>query len=554
MYIDSVKNRNSPPCILLRESYRKDGKVKKRTLANLTSWTKKLVDDFRLLLKGASLEADLPVAFDISESLPHGHVAAVYGTLKKLGLDRIINSRRSRFRDICVGLIVSRILNPSSKLATATAFAGNTATHTLGKILNITDVTEHEIYSAMDWLLSRQSNIETALSKKHLQDGSLVLYDLTSTYFEGRACPLAHRGYSRDGKKGTLQIEFGLLCDKDGRPVSVEVFEGNTADPNTVSIQIEKLQKRFGLSRVILVGDRGMITEARIREEFREVKGLDWVSALKGTAIRTLIKKGEIETSLFDERDMMEITSTAYSGERLIVCRNPLLAAERKKKREELLQETEKLLEKVVVATCRKTNPLKGEAEIGLRVGKIINKFKMGKHFSINVTDNNFTYERKTKEIMKEAALDGFYVVRTSVSKEVMNAEDAVSTYKRLAEVERAFRSIKTVDLKVRPVFHHLADRVRAHVFLCMLAYYVEWHMKESLAPLLFKDEDREVAKKERISVVAKAKRSKKALRKAQTKRTEEGVKVHSFQGILQNLATISRNSIEPVAKNMPSL
>ena len=545
MYIETVPNRNSPPAILLREGWREDGKVKKRTLANLSKWPQPKIDTLRRLLKNEPL-VGRDEAFDIVRSRPHGHVAAVLGTLKRLGLDRLIAAPGSPERDRAVALIVARVLCPGSKLATARNLAEANAGDSLAGTLGLGAVDEDDLYAAMDWLLQRQARIERALARRHLADGALVLYDLTSVYLEGRKCPLARRGHSRDGKRGKLQIEFGLLCDAEGRPVAVEVFAGNTADPMTVGSQIDKLRERFGLSKVVLVGDRGMLTEARIREEVKPA-GLDWIGALRAPAIRTLVESGAVQMSLFDETDLVEVQSDAYPGERLMVCRNPLLAEERARKRGELLEATEALLEPIVAATRRKQRRLKGADKIGERVGKVIGRYKMAKHFAWSIDEQGlFAYRRDAGSIAAEAALDGLYVIRTSLAESEMSAAGAVRAYKRLSSVERAFRSLKSVDLKVRPVFHRTAERVRAHVLLCMLAYYVEWHMRKRLAPLLFDDEDPAAAEAARASVVAPAKASESARRKAQRKRTEDGRPVHSFRTLLSDLATVTKNRVAP--------
>ena len=470
MYIESVPNRSSPPAILLRESYREGGKVRKRTLANLTKWPTAVVEGLRCLLKGGTAIPSLEEAFDIVRSLPHGHVAAVMGTLGKLGLDRLIDPEPSARRDQVLAMIAARILEPASKLATARGLAEATAVSTLGEMLD-PGLNEDDLYAAMDWVLERQESIERSLAKRHLEEGCLVLYDLTSVWLEGRTCPLAKRGHSRDGKKGKLQIEFGLLCNRDGCPVSVEVFPGNTADPATLASQIAKVRERFSLAKVVLVGDRGMLTEARIREEVKPA-GLDWISALRGPAIRALVEAGDVEMSLFDERDLVEITSDAYPGERLMVCRNPLLAEDRARKRSELLAATEALLEPIGAATRRETRRLKGKEKIGERVGKVIGKYRMAKHFTWSIDDEGvFTWQRDDASIAAEARLDGLYVIRTSLPETEIDGPGTVRAYKRLSAVERAFRSLKTVDLKVRPVFHRTEPRVRAHVLLCMLAY-----------------------------------------------------------------------------------
>ena len=544
MYIEAVPNRNSPPAVLLRESYREAGKVKKRTLANLSKCPPVVVEGLRVLLKGGTAVTNLEKAMDIVRSLPHGAVAAVLGMIRQLKLDRLIDGADSPVRRRVLAMIVERILHPGSKLATARGLAEATARDSLADTLELDPCDEDDLYEAMDWLLERQENIEKRLAKRHLKEGTLVMYDLTSVYVEGSHCPLAQYGYSRDGKRGKLQIEFALLCDAEGCPVAVEVFEGNTADPKTVGPQIDKLRNRFGLSKVVVVGDRGMLTEARIRDDVKPA-GLDWISALRKPAIRSLMEAGAIQTSLFDERDLIEVQSPDYPGERLMVCRNPLLADEQTRKRESLLEATEVRLDQIVEATRRKKYRLKGQDRIGLRVGKVIGKYKMAK-FELNITDDSFTYQRNLDSIAAEKALDGLYVVRTSLPEETLDAEGTVSAYKGLSRVERAFRSLKTVDLKVRPIFHYTADRVRAHVFLCMLAYYVEWHMRKKLRPLLFDDEDREQAEALRTSVVAPAEVSPSAKDKARRKKTAEGFPTQSFRSLLENLATLTKNRVVP--------
>ena len=542
MYIETVPNRNSPPAILLREGWREDGKVKKRTLANLSNWPKTKIDTLRRVLRDEPL-VGRDETFSITRSCPHGHVAAVLGTLKALRLDRLIARRDSPERQRALALIAARILHPGSKLATARGLAAAGARDTLAETLGVKEGDEDDLYAAMDWLLTRQDRIERTLAERHLKDGALVLYDLTSVYLEGQACPLARRGYSREGKRGTLQIEFGLLCDGEGCPVAVEVFEGDTADPTTLGAQIDKLRTRFGLSRVVLVGDRGMLTAARIRDEVQPA-GLDWIGALRNSAIRQLVEAGTIQLSLFDEQDLVEVTSDACPGERLMVCRNPLLADQRARKREDLLAATEALLAPVAAATQRAKRRLQGKDRIALRVGKVINQYKMAKHFELTIADNAFTYRRKAGSIAAEAALDGLYVVRTSLGEDELSAADTARAYKRLSRVERAFRSLKSVDLKVRPVFHYRADRVRAHVLLCMLAYYVEWHMRQRLKPLLFDDEDPGAAEAARRSVVAPARVSDSARAKARRKHNAEGYPVHSFRTLLDDLATLCKNRV----------
>jgi transposase len=543
MYIEAVPNRNSPPAILLRESYRHEGKVRKRTLCNLSDWSPAHVEGLRGVLKGGTVIPAEQDAFTVTRSLPHGHVAAALGTARKIGLDRILGLDGNRCRDLVLAMLVGRILDPVSKLAAARMLSPATASSSLGEVLGLGKVADDELYAALDWLLARQAAIETALAKRHLQNGTLVLYDVSSSYMEGRCCPLAKRGYSRDGKKGTLQIVYGLLCAPDGCPIAIEVFDGNTGDPTTLASQIDKLKQRFGLSHVVLVGDRGMITEARITEDIKSA-GLDWITALRGPAIKDLLNSGVLQLTLFDQRDMASITSPDFPGERLVVCRNGDLAAERSRKREELLAATEKELARIKTAVERKRNSLHGTAEIALAVGAVLNTYKMKKHFDLTITDDAFNYARKTAEIAAEAATDGLYVVRTSLPVETLDDADTVRSYKSLARVERAFRCIKSVDLNVRPVYHWLEDRVRAHVLLCMLAYYLEWHMRQCLAPMLFDDADKLAAEALRSSVVAQAQRSKAAVKKQTTGMTPDGLSVHSFHTLLADLATLARNTI----------
>jgi hypothetical protein len=552
MYIESVPNRNSPPAILLRESYRENGKVRKRTLCNLSDWPRAHIEGLRGVLKGGTVIAPDRDAFTITRSLPHGHAALALGTARKIGLDGIIGPEGNRCRDLVLAMIVARITDPGSKLAAARALSPETATSSLATILELGEVDEDELYTALDWLGERQPAIETALAKRHLKNGTLVLYDVSSSYMEGSRCPLAHRGYSRDGRKGTLQIVYGLLCAPDGCPVAIEVFDGNTGDPKTLAAQVGKLKQRFGLDHVVLVGDRGMITQARLTEDVKAAR-LDWITALRGPAIRELVKGGALQLSLFDQRDMARITSPDFPGERLIVCRNPDLAAKRAHKRQELLNATERDLARILAAVARQRNPLRGATEIALAVGAVIEKHKMRKHFDLTITDASFSFTRKADAIAVEAATDGIYIVRTNLTPEVLDDAATVRSYKSLSQVERAFRCIKTVDLQVRPVHHWLAGRVRAHVFLCMLAYYLEWHMRQKLAPLLFDDTDRDAAEAARDSVVAKAQRSPAAIRKQTTGLTADGLPVHSFRTLLADLATLARNTIvTAVAPNLP--
>jgi transposase len=543
MYIEAVPNRNSPPAILLRETYRQEGRIRKRTLCNLSHWPTAHVEGLRGVLRGGTVIPAGHDAFTVTRSLPHGHVAAALGTARKIGLDRILGPDGNRCRDLVLALLVGRILEPTSKLAAARALSPATAASSLGEVLGLGAVDDDELYAALDWLLERQPAIETTLARRHLTTGTLVLYDVSSSYMEGSCCPLAKRGYSRDGKKGTLQIVYGLLCAPDGCPIAVEVFDGNTGDPTTLAPQIEKLKQRFHLDHVVLVGDRGMITDARLTEDIKSA-GLDWITALRAPAIRDLMNSGLLQLTLFDQRDMASITSPDFPGERLVVCRNPDLAAERARKREDLLAATEKDLARIKAAVGRKRNPLRGTAEIALKVGEVLNTYKVKKHFDLDITDAAFSFTRKTAEIAAEAATDGIYVVRTSVPEATLGDADTVRSYKSLSLVERAFRCIKTVDLHVRPVYHWLADRVRAHVFLCMLAYYLEWHMRQRLAPMLFDDTDKEAAEAQRSSVVVQAQRSKAAIKKQTTGLTVDGLAVHSFRTLLLDLATLARNTM----------
>ncbi|SRR5712692_4396435 len=544
MYVAVVPNRDSPPAILLRESYRQAGKVKTRTLANLSQWPPERIDRLRILLSGKV--DDPPRSFEIIRSLPHGHVAAVIGTIRKLDLARLISRKDPNVAALCMAMIASRILSPGSKLFTARMMDSATCASSLGEELGLQHLDEDALYRAMDVLLKQQPRIEQALARRHLNEGSLVLYDVSSTWFEGRHCALAKFGHSRDGRRDRPQIVFGLMTNREGCPVAIEVFEGNTADPKTLGVQIEKLVRRFGLSKVILVGDRGMITEARVREELRPIPGLDWITALRAPAIRTLVETGAIQLSLFDQKDLLEISAPEYPNERLIVCRNPLLADERRRKREELLQSTEKQLEKIRQATQRERRPLTAIGEISMRVGRVAQRFKMKKHFLLEIQQGQFEYRRNEESIAAESALDGFYVIRTSLAQATMEATQVVASYKQLSRAERAFRSIKTVDLRIRPIFHRRADRVRAHVFLCMLAFHVEWHMRRALAPILFDDDAPELGQARRTSIVAPAKRSERAEAKALTKTTQDGTPVHSFQSLLRDLATIVKNRIQP--------
>ena len=546
MYVEYVPNRNSPPAVLLRMSFRDDrGMVKKRTLANLSHWPKAKVETLRQVLRGDVLVAP-EQAITMLRSLPHGHVAAALTTLRKLGLHQVLSGRgRQPARPValCCAMIVARLIDPSSKLATARQLDAETATSSLGQVLKLGEVDEQELYAALDWLIEQQPRIEKALARRYLEDGTLVLYDVTSTYFEGRTCPLARLGYSRDGKRDKLQIVFGLLCTADGCPVAVEVFDGNVGDPATLAAQVDKLKRRFRLRRVVLIGDRGMITEARLKETVKPA-GLDWICALRAPAIRRLVEAGSLQLSLFDDRDLAEISSPDYPGERLMVCRNPLLADQRARKRVDLLDATERELRRIQDRVRRDRRPLRGKDKIGLAVGAVRDRYKMAKHFAITIRDDDLAFQRRHDQIEAEATLDGFYVIRTSLSAEALDASGTVRAYKQLAQVERAFRCFKTVDLKVRPIHHRRSHRVRAHVVLCMLAYYLEWHMRQALAPILFDDHDKPAGEAERRSVVAPAQRSKAARRKAASKRTDQGLPVLSFRCLLDELATLTHNTM----------
>jgi Transposase DDE domain len=544
MYVAVVPNRSSRPAILLRESYRgDDGTVKNRTLANLSDWPADRIETLRAALRGDKL---VPAGdgVEIMRALPHGHVAAALGMARRIGLDQLLPDGPERRRNLALALIVARLIDPAPKLATARALDETTAIHSLGETLGLGEVNVKEVYAALDWLGAAQPSIETALARRHLSDGTLVLYDVSSSYVEGRCCELARFGHSRDSRPDKMQIVFGLLCAADGCPVAIEVFEGNTGDPSTIGEQIVKLKQRFGLNRVVMVGDRGMITQARIEGDLKPA-GLDWITSLRAPAIQKLAAEGgPLQLSLFDERDLAEIESREFPGERLVVCKNPALAEERRRKRDELLDATEQDLKDIQARIVRKRQPLRGADKIGLAVGALLGRRKVAKHFRIIITDDALNFTRDHAAIAAEAALDGFYVLRTSVPADALNTTDTVRAYKSLASVERAFRSLKTVDLDIRPIFHWVSPRVRAHVFLCMLAYHLEWHVRQALAPILFDDHDRAAGEALRPSPVAKAKPSSAAKRKAKTKRTDEGQPVHSFRTLLADLATLTRNTV----------
>ena len=521
---------------LLRRSVRVGRQVKHETLGNLSHLPEPLIDLIRRSLAGESF-VPAAEAFRVERSLPHGHVEAVLGTLRRLGLDRLIAARRSRQRDLVVALIAERLLHPGSKLATTRCWHHST----LAQQLEVEDADENDLYQALDWLLGRQRRLENKLAQRHLEEGATVLYDVSSSYYEGQHCPLAAFGHSRDGKKGKPIIVYGVLCDRDGRPLAVDVYPGNTGDPATLPEQVEKLRQRFGLARVVLVGDRGLLTQTQI-EHLQQHPGLGWISALRSAAIRQLVDDGHLQPSLFDERQLAEITSPDYPGERLIACYNPLLADQRRRKREELLAATEKELERIAAAVVRRKRKPLLAAEIGLKLGRVLNRYKVGKHFETKIADGVFQWARREESIEREAALDGIYVIRTSEQPARLSAADTVRCYKSLAQVERAFRCWKGVDLRVRPIYHRIPDRVRAHIFVCLLAYYVEWHLRQALAPLLFEDEQLE-ADRRRRDPVAPAQPSAAARRKKATKRTAEGLPVQSFSTLLAELATRCQNT-----------
>jgi len=536
MYVAKIPNRSSPPAFLLRESYREGGTVKNRTLANLSHLPIRQIELIRRVLKGQTLVSPQE-AFVIPRSLPHGHVEAVLGTVRKLGLDTLIASKGSRQRDLVVAMIVQRIIFPCSKLATTRDWH----TTTLAEELGVEDADEDELYAALDWLLRRQKRIEQKLGRRHLQEGGLVLYDVSSSYYEGRTCTLAKQGHSRDGKKGRPIIVYGVLTNAEGRPVAVEVYPGNTGDPTTVPDQVEKLRERFGFWEVVLAGDRGMLTQTQI-EHLKKYPGLGWISALRSESIRQLVQEGCLQRSLFDEVNLAEIRSPEFPGERLVACYNPLLAEERGRRREELLAATEKELEKLARQVARRTKKPMKQAEIALKAGRVINRFKVAKHFELIIQDGLFAYSRKEAAIQREADLDGIYVIRTSQPEERLSAEDAVRSYKLLAEVEQAFRSLKSVDLRVRPIYHRVDDRVRAHIFVCLLAYYVQWHLKQAWAPLLFEDQELEGNRMQR-DPVAPAQPSASVKHKKSTHQTSSGLPVHSFATLLNELGTRCRNT-----------
>ncbi|WKX60426.1 IS1634 family transposase [Microcystis aeruginosa] len=543
MYIEKVPNRNSPPAVLLRESYREGDQVKKRTLANLSKLPDDIIDNLKLALKGATLSMNegIPNHFEVIRSLPHGHVMAILETIKKLGLDKIISEKASRIRNLVVAMIVARIINPKSKLATARGFNSETCSQSLGQLLDLEKADEDELYNALDWLLEKQEKIEKHLAIKHLESGTLVLYDVTSTYLEGNGCELGKYGDNRDKKKGKTQIVFGLLCSAKGCPIAVEVFEGNTSDGATLSGQIEKVRKGWGIENVVWVSDRGILTNSKIKELVKPIEGLDYITGLTKPQIRKLAEVEVIQLGLFDQVNLVQFESEDYPDERLIACRNPFIAQKNQLQREALLEAVEKELDLIVQATQREKRALKGQDKIALRVGKILNQFKVNRYYNLEITEEGFSYQRKLELIAQETTLDGVYVLRTSLESTLMDAATTVKAYKSLSQVEEAFRCYKSIDLKVRPIYHYQGDRVKAHIFLCMLAYYVEWHLKQCLAPLLFEDEEIDDGS---LNVI-KASRSESVQSKERKKRNQENFPVHSFRTLLEDLGTICLHTVE---------
>lgn len=535
MYIEIVPNRTSRPAVLLREGWREGKKVYKRTLANLTDWSSARIEALRRVLKDEPVLSPQEL-FVTERSLPHGHVQAVLEAIKRIGLDTLIGAKRSRERDLVLAMIVERLIHPCSKLATTRLWH----TTTLAEELAVTEATEDDLYEAMDWLLERQSRIEHKLAARHLAEGTQVLYDVSSSYYEGRSCPLMRFGHDRDGKKGLPIVVYGALTDSQGRPIAMRVYPGNTGDPSTVPDQVNKLREQFALQQVVLVGDRGMLTQTQI-DKLKQYPGLGWISALRSSAIRELVEGGALQLSLFDQQHLAEISSPEFPGERLVACYNPLLAEERTRKRQELLKATEQQFDKIVSQVLRRTKTPLSAAEIGKKVGAVANRHKVGKHFVLTIEDGVFRYVRDEQAIQRESQLDGIYVIRTSESSTRLSAEDTVRSYKNLAQVERAFRCLKSIDLLVRPIRHRDEQRVKAHLFLCMLAYYVQWHMRKALAPLLFNDEQLDHDRTTR-DPVAPAKPSASAKKKKAARITSYGLPIQSFDTLLAELSTRCRN------------
>ena len=528
---------------LIRQNYRENGKVKHKTIANITHLPPDLIETIRKRLKeGKPISEE---GFSIIRSLPHGHVEAILQTIKRIGLDNIIGSKRSKSRDIILGLIIQRLIRPDSKLGSLRNFKDSTATNSVGSELELDSLTRSQLYTALDWLEQRQKRIEKKLAGHHLKAGTIVLYDISGSYYTGKETDLVQYGYNRDKKRGYPQIVYGLICNSEGCPVAVEVFSGDTTDSETLSSQIEKVRRRFGIKQVVWVGDRGMITGKLIQNELRGNQDIDWITALRAPQIKKLVREQPIQLSLFDERNLVEIEAKDYPGERLVVCRNPLLAEQRRLQREDLLKATREELDKIVEATHRRRKPLRGKDAIGVKVGKVIDKYKMGKHISYSIEEDGFTYEINQESVSEEQTLDGVYVIRTSLAQKAYSAENVVETYKSLSQVERAFRSMKTTRLQIRPIYHWTENRIRAHVFLCMLAYYVEWHINQKLAPYLYSDDQKEKGKQKRDSVIDPAQKSDAAIEKTVTHQAEDGTPVNSMDTIIDFLGTICKNKMQ---------
>jgi transposase len=534
MYIAVVPNRNSPPAILLREGWREGNKTRQRTLANLSDWPQEKIETFRRLLQDEPLVSPHDL-FTTQKSLPHGHVEAVLEMIRKLGLERLISSQPCRERDLVVAMMVQRLIAPVSKLATTRLWHSTTLAEELG----VAEASEDDLYAAMDWLGERQERIEKKLAARHLREGGLVLYDVSSSFYEGHRCPLAKFGHDRDGKKSLPIIVYGVMTNGEGCPVAVSVYAGNTGDPTTVAEQIEKLRERFGLQRVVMVGDRGMLTQPQI-DKLKLHVGLGWITALTSTAIRQVVEQGALQLSLLDEKNLAEISAAEYPGERLMVCHNPVLEEQRRRKRQALLEATEKSLQKISQEVARRKRKPLPAAAIGMKVGKVLGRYKMGKHFACNIGEGSFVWSRRAEMIAQEEKLDGIYVLRTSEAAERLSAEETVRSYKSLAEVERAFRCLKGIDLLVRPIRHRTEERVPAHIFLCVLAYYVEWHLRRAWAPLLFEDEERWEQRQHRDPVLT-AGASASAQRKKHSHETADGLPVHSFETLMAELASRAR-------------
>jgi transposase len=552
MYVERVPNRTSRPTFLVRESFREDGKVKKRTLANVTFMSPEQLASLRVVLKGGRVSEDQPTfqdAFDLLETIPHGHVAAVLGIMEELAVPDLIARTDSPERRAALALIAARIIAPGSKLALSRHLNGKSTT-LAGELDLDESLTEDDLYRAMRWLGTRQERIQKSLATRHLGEETLVLYDLSSSYYEGRTCPLAAYGHNRDKKKGKRQINYGLLADRDGRPISVQVYPGNTADPNTVADQLQRVRQKFGIKKAIIVGDRGMLTGKQLDFAAADPQLADygWISALRSEQINKLVESDDLQPELFDQRDLAEITSEDFPGERLVACRNPTLARKRHHTRQELLEATEAILAKIQTATQREKNPYRGKDKIARRVEREGSRYHMLKHFKLHFTETTFTYGRDEKNIAEEARLDGFYIIRArNIAEEEIDAPGLVTTYKSLAKVESAFRRLKTTALLVRPIFHYESDMVKAHIFICMLAYYVQWEMEQRLAPLLFREEDPAAAEALRESPVAPAKRSEATRNKEQSKKTTDGLHpVQSFRTLLENLGTLTKAACRP--------